>query len=618
MRIDEFKIIKYGPLHDYGKTKLKDFTLFFGENEDGKTLSIDALTKLMFGGKDIKEFDSNINRVDEKPNGYVGVRDSKGKLTKIEKGSFRKNYELTASECRNIFVIRNSDLSITSEDKFYNSIGARLMGLRTGELTIVEENLREIGKITPGNNFRNDIKERIDDSKALLENIDLLTNEIEKEDLDKLETENIELSNELQNVEENIKLLEDARKREIYEKGSAALVKLKESLQNFNQLEQFNQEDERRWRDAQRDIDAQTKIKADAQKNLEINKNALMQKIEELNKAEQAFSELKITKQKLNEEIKPKISEYETKKVTVVQQTGKSKFFTVLSSFFAIMLLIAVVGILVSPTLFFYSMAVVFGLLLGVSLVTKMRYISNKARLAGVLEKIKLSASVYNLNGESIEEILPKIESFDHEYEIKSTKLTNLKAEKQTSENKVNDIQNKTIPDIQLKLKDLGLQIETIISKSGTTSLEKYSESLAQKSGIKKIVEQQNTILESTFGTELRKQEERIAFWKKEIEELEDFKDKAKDTKYSAKTDTALKKRQSDIDIRQKEINEKLAAAKEEMKTIERKASEVLRSGECINCETNTDLKAIRNVIVDFVENNENVQKQCIGSIKYF
>jgi len=118
MRIDEFKITKYGPLHDYGKTKLKDFTLFFGENEDGKTLSIDALTKLMFGGRDIKEFDSNINRVDEKPDGYVGVRDSKGKLIKIpEKGSFRKNYDLTASECRNIFVIRNSDLSITSEDK---------------------------------------------------------------------------------------------------------------------------------------------------------------------------------------------------------------------------------------------------------------------------------------------------------------------------------------------------------------------------------------------------------------------------------------------------------------------------------------------------------------------
>ena len=619
MRIDEFKIIKYGPLHDYGKTKLKDFTLFFGENEDGKSLSIDALTKLLFGGKDIKEFDSNINRVDEKPDGYVGVRDSKGKLIKIsEKGSFRKNYDLTATECRNIFIIRNSDLSITSEDKFYNSVGARLMGLKTGELTLVEEKLREIGKITPGNKFRNDMEKRIDDSKALLENIDLLTNEIEKEDLDKLETENIELNNELQNVEGNIKLLEDASKREIYEKGISALVKLKESLQNFNQLEQINEEDERKWLDAQRDIDAQTKIDAETQKDLETNKNTLMQKTDELNKAEQAFSELKITKQKLNEEIKPKISEYETKKVTVVQQTGKSKFFTVLSSFFALMLLIVVVGILISPTLSFYLMAVVFGLLLAVSLVTEIRYISNKATLAGVFEKIKLLASVYNLSGDRVEEILPKIESFDQEYEIKSTKLTNLKAEKQTLENKVNGIQNKTIPDIQLKLKDLGLQIETIISKSGTASLEKYSESLAQKLGIKKIVEQQNTILESTFETSLKEQEQRIGFWTKEIIELEDFKDKANDTKYSTKTDTALKKRQSDIDIRQKEIDGKLATAKEEMKTIERKASEILRSSECINCETNMDLKAIRNVLVDFIENNENGRNNVLDALNIF
>ena len=58
-----------------------------------------------------------------------------------------------------------------------------------------------------------------------------------------------------------------------------------------------------------------------------------MQKIDELSTAEQNFSELNITKQKLNEEIKPKITEYKANKVTVVQQTGKSKFFTGLSIF---------------------------------------------------------------------------------------------------------------------------------------------------------------------------------------------------------------------------------------------------------------------------------------------
>jgi uncharacterized protein YhaN len=62
----------------------------------------------------------------------------------------------------------------------------------------------------------------------------------------------------------------------------------------------------------------------------------------------------------------------------------------------------------------------------------------------------------------------------------------------------------------------------------------------------------------------------------------------------------------------------KLTAAKEEMKTIERKASEILRSGECLNCETNTDLHAIRNEIVDFVENNENGRNNVLEALNIF
>ena len=619
MKIEEFKIIKYGPLHDYGKAKLQNFNLFFGDNEDGKTLTIDALTKLMFGGKETKEFGPNINRVDENPNGHVGVRDSKGKLTKIpEKGSFKKNYELTSSECRNIFIIRNSDLSITSEDKFYDSIGARLMGLRTGEITNVKANLREIGKITPTNNLKNEIKERVDNSKTLLGDIDELILQVEKEDLDKLETENIDLNNELKDVEAKINLVEDARKRETYEKGNTALTKLKESVQNFDPFRKFNQEDEVVWREAKRDIETNTKTKDEYQQTLEIHKSALTKKMEELNAAEQNISEMTLTKQKLNEEIKPKITEYQTDRDTVVQQNGKNKFLTGLSSLFAIIFLTSIAGIIFSQSLFFYALATISGLLLGVCIVTKMRYVSNKARLAGLLDSIKVSVSKYNLNGESIEELLPKIQKFETEYETKSTQLTNLKVEKQTLENKVNDLQNITIPAIDSKINGINNQIETIIGKSGVPSFEKYSDSLSQKATLEKAAEQQETILGSIFQTELKKPEEKLAFWEKEIGEFEEFKDKAKETKYSDKALTESRTRQSQIGLRQKEINEKLTTAKEDFKEIERKASEVLRLGECIKCETPTDLNAIKTAVVKFVEDNENARNDVLEVLRIF
>ncbi|MCK4446656.1 MAG: AAA family ATPase, partial [Candidatus Marinimicrobia bacterium] len=69
MKIKEFSIRRYGPLPDSGRISLQNFNLFFGNNEDGKTLTIDALVKLLLG-KYIKDFE-HINRVDETPDGHV-------------------------------------------------------------------------------------------------------------------------------------------------------------------------------------------------------------------------------------------------------------------------------------------------------------------------------------------------------------------------------------------------------------------------------------------------------------------------------------------------------------------------------------------------------------------
>ena len=70
MRIKEFAIWKYGPLAGAGKMELGDLNLFFGPNEQGKTLMIDALVKMLLP-KGYREFEGKIDRVDELPEGYV-------------------------------------------------------------------------------------------------------------------------------------------------------------------------------------------------------------------------------------------------------------------------------------------------------------------------------------------------------------------------------------------------------------------------------------------------------------------------------------------------------------------------------------------------------------------
>ena len=69
MRIREFSIMRYGPLNNQ-QYQLGDFTLFFGENESGKTLIIDALIKLLLGYGARGVF-KTLDRVSEDPAGNV-------------------------------------------------------------------------------------------------------------------------------------------------------------------------------------------------------------------------------------------------------------------------------------------------------------------------------------------------------------------------------------------------------------------------------------------------------------------------------------------------------------------------------------------------------------------
>ena len=157
MRIKNIYVKRYGPLRDREYALFRNLTLFFGPNEAGKTLTIDAVLRLLLG-KNIRDF-SQIDRVDESPEGYVVLENDQNEEIKLpEKGTLEKVVGLTLSQCRNIFVIRNSDLSIFRESDFYTTLMDRLIGLRSQEIAVIKDALREMGRITPSGLFR-DIRE---------------------------------------------------------------------------------------------------------------------------------------------------------------------------------------------------------------------------------------------------------------------------------------------------------------------------------------------------------------------------------------------------------------------------------------------------------------------------
>ncbi len=593
MKIKEFSITRYGPLPNTGRILLNDFNLFFGKNEDGKTLTIDALVKLLLG-RNTKDFE-HIERVDETPEGYVIISDDKGKEIKLpEKGDLTKVANLTPSECRNIFIVRNSNLSIArdvaQESEFYTNVTDRLTGLRTKEISMIRENLIEIGKITPTGIFRDikgeKLKIRVKSAKDLIKKIESLGEKIKKDRFDELEKESVRQKEEIEGIEQETKSLEDARKREKYEKGKESLNKLREDLEELKGLEIYNESDEQLWREYERDIriydEERKKYRTEIQKKEEAFKKAK----EKLDEVEREFNVFEDRKKKIDDQVKPELKNYEIGVGKVKSEEIKNRFYTLAAIISAVLLSISMLGVILNPSPILYG-------LLGFSLIST----------------IIFAALIFSF--------IQKKSYF--EYQKKYDESQDIKWEKEMLEREIKELRDKTIPDIEKRMRNAEEKIEEIKRKSKEETLEDYTKKLKSKQEFEGSKGQQESVLESHFGKKSKKLEENISYWDEEISKLEKYKDKANDIKYSETTISELERRKREFERGLKEANNKMASLQKEIGEVEQKANEILRLEEEYSyCKTSVDLEAIKDKLQGFIDENERNKDNVLEVLKIF
>jgi len=614
--------MRYGPLPDMGRVSLHSFNLFFGGNEDGKTLTIDALVKLLLG-QNIGDFE-RISRVEENPEGYVIIKDDKNREIKLpEKGNLTEVADLTPSECRNIFVIRNSDLHVARESEFYTNVTDRLIGLRTEELCEIGENLREIGKITPSGMFRDmkgeKLKTSIGKAEIIIEKINTLFEEIKRENFDTLEEELVRRNQEIDGIKQQIESFENARKREKYEKGKKALNKLKDALEKFKDLEIYNENDEQLWRDCERDIQTHNEEKEKLLTELEKIEEEFKKISKELNGKERNFRVIDERKRKLDDEVKPELRNYEIKSEKLALQEEKNKFFTSVGIISAILLGISLLGVIVSPSLLLYILAVLFSISTVISGVFKFQFVRNKTWLAGMFKRIRLTTSKFELGAENIEGILSNIQKFGEEHCKNADEIQEIKRRKENLEDKIKEMQGKAIPDKEEKIKDAQEKIDEIRRKSRDESFEEYTRKLQSKEKYEKSTAEQKGILENTFEEKGKGLEDNISFWNEEIESLEKYKNKAKHVKYDENSASELQKKEQQFEKELEETKTIMIDFQKKMEDVERIANEILRlEEEYLYCKTSKDLEAIRDKLEEFIEENEGNKDNVLGVIKIF
>jgi len=586
VKIKEFSITWYGPLLPSGRVVLTDFNLFWGKNEDGKTLTIEALIKLLLGKK--AKYFENMDRVEGNPEGYMIVRNENGQEFKLpEKGNLSDLTGLTSLLCRNIFIIRNSDLSLDRESEFYTKLTDRLTGLRTEKIARIKKKLQEIGRLTRADSQADfsdsqdfaKIKSRLEEAEELAEKCETLEKEVKGKNYDQMEEEYVSKQEDLKKLSLYLEDLEKARKRENYEKGRNALEKLKQAISKLKDLDIFNEESEQLWRDSQRDIKNLSSEKDKFLKEISQQKQELKVLEKELREKQNKFQVLE-TRKKYLDEIKPQLADYRRKKEDLSLKEAKSKVVALWAVITSLLTGISLAGIIFQPLLIFYFSGIVFGLGTLILWGYYFNFIRNRALLSRMLEKLKIEVARFGLSYANIEQILFSLQKFEEEYSTVFKEFQELETNKKTLKSKIDEIQHMNIPEIETKIGQAREKVDELKIKSGVKTLAQYSEKLKIKQEQKSILASQKNVLENFFEAKHTFLEKNISYWEKEIQALEKYKDQAKNIRYEERKVTELKEKMEATRESLKEIKEKLISIQKELAEIERNANRILQLDE--------------------------------------
>lgn len=239
MRISRVKIDNYGPVRDVDWDLGEGMTLFFGANESGKTLVVEAIIKLLLGtgAEDIPAID----RVTGHPAGFLLV-ERNGTAVQLPDAKFTDLFpeEVDRADVRNAFVIRDYDLRLPERradfghSAYLRDVSDRIMGSQTQEIESVTARIADLGNLANERSERlmnrkpEKLKSRRDAAETLAEELEDYLRECREEGILATARSKRDQEIELDHVEREIAELRAAERREQLERGRALLDDLRE------------------------------------------------------------------------------------------------------------------------------------------------------------------------------------------------------------------------------------------------------------------------------------------------------------------------------------------------------------------------------------------------------
>lgn len=590
MKIKQLDIKNYGPLVNKKYQFSDGFNLFFGENEQGKSLTFDALIKLLFG-KYSKKF-AQINRVEEDPASFGGfvtistTQDNKEKEYRLQgKTTLSDLTGLTTNECNNIFLIRNSELSIgldlQEQDQFYLSVTDRLTGLQTEEISSMKNKLLNYGQLTETHRFlntqeSNKLAERVEKAQQLL----LIESKLNKtlgpqgvKQWLQLEENEQTFKQKIEDIKTKLSQYALAKKVEDYIEQKNLLNSLQEIENKLTPLANIQQEKLDKLRSA---IQEEKGLKIQ-QQELKNELNGKQKKADQIEKELSKIS-LEVTKntpikEEIDHSIQPEsfrlIEQLASIQATRYKPWRQLLFLSGGLLFTSLLVLIFQTHpVVISLTIIFFLTT----LLLSYH---NFRLINKQQKFDTSFNQLKLKLKKYDIKINNPDEIDAKTTQLKQIFNQLLTKQSVLTVEKKAIRDDISEVKDKKLAKITSQLIQEQAIIKQILQECLVNSMDELTKKLNEKKDLENQKQKINILLETKLGRP-HFGISPIDYYSKKITEQPQLEIEKSEVKFNENEVKKLEDEQSKIVSELENIQQRLANLQELLKDFQREISSIL------------------------------------------
>ncbi|HQM15734.1 MAG TPA: AAA family ATPase [Candidatus Woesebacteria bacterium] len=627
MQIKRLFLKNYGPIREQDYLFESGFNLVFGKNEQGKSLSFDGLVKLLFkkASKKIKAID----RVQDDPaqmGGFVELSYQQNGTTQTSKlkqeTSLTDLTGLDVDTCLNLFLIRNSELSIGSDfadqDRFLTSITDRLTGLQTTAITRTKQQLRDLAQITETNRFQSTqnnqkLAERLQQIKQLLqpkEKIAQLIKQDEQEAWSKMEQQLYHDQQLLQDISLQIEEQLTAQKKEEY----LELERLIESLKETNkQLEELGSIVPEQLETLHLTQQAETALKAqqkELQNEIQDKKDRTKELERKLAKINEQIESSTLVREEIERSLQPESLLLMQQAAQIeAQQHQPWKQILIVAS---ILLIISLFFVTKESHWSNLIASLIFTIGTCLSGIKYFLILQQRQQFDTKLKRIQLEMAKLDISAKNLEEVTKKITDLKQESaRLNSARLT-LTTEQKALRDDLSEIRDKKMGKITALITQQQQSLRSIFDECQVKSEQELIDKLRQKQNLESQQQRQLVLAESKLGKPIAS-EDTISFYEQELALRTYEKEIAISINFDSSRLASLQTEQGKLNQRIEIHQRALQTLKQDLQTIQREVAPLLPNyTQPVLLEQISDLIQFRQELVQYYNHHIQQRQQAL------